>query len=129
MTVQQKLRIDKWLCAARFFKTRTLAANACNGGKVHVNTQRVKSARAIQIGDELEITRNQFQIIVNVKALSEKRGPAKDAQLLYEETRQSIEAREIKQQQRKLLDASMPTSRGKPNKHQRKKIRQASGKL
>ena len=96
---------------------------------MHVNTQRVKSARAIQIGDELEITRNQFQIIVNVKALSEKRGPAKDAQLLYEETRQSIEAREIKQQQRKLLDASMPTSRGKPNKHQRKKIRQASGKL
>ena len=125
----QKIRIDKWLWAARFFKTRAIAANAVNGGKVHVNGQRVKSSRLIQIGDRLEITRGQMHSVVDITELSDKRRPAKDAQKLYEETPESIEVRKLKSQQRKLLNASMPKSQGKPDKHQRREIRKVSGKL
>ena len=124
----KKIRIDKWLWAARFFRTRSLAANAVNGGKVHVNGQRVKSSRAIQIGDKLEITRGQFLVAIEIRELSETRGPTTVAQKLYQETQESIEAREIKTQQRKLLNASVPYTKGKPDKHQRREIRKVSGK-
>lgn len=123
-----KLRVDKWLWAARFFKTRAVATKAVDGGKVHVNGQRVKSSRPIQIGDRLEITRGQMQSVVEISILSEKRGPAKEAQTLYQETAESIDQRELKSQQRKLLSASMPHSQGKPDKHQRREIRKVSGK-
>lgn len=128
MSHSEKIRLDKWLWAARFFKTRATAATAVNGGKVHVNGQRVKSSRPILIGDRLEITRGHVQSVINIVELSDKRGPAKLAQHLYQETPESIELREIKSQQRKLLNASMPTSQGKPNKHQRREIRKVSGK-
>lgn len=124
----QKLRVDKWLWAARFFKTRALASKAVDGGKVHVNGQRAKSSRPIQVGDRLDITRGQIQAVIDVLELSEKRGPAKLAAALYEETPESISKRELKTQQRKLLNASMPRSNGKPNKHQRREIRKVSGK-
>jgi len=124
----QKIRIDRWLWAARFFKTRAVAADAVNGGKVHVNGQRVKSSRPIQAGDQLEITRGQIHSVVNVVALSDKRGPAKAAQMLYEETTKSIQERELRAEQRKLLNASMLKSQGKPDKHQRREIRKVSGK-
>ncbi len=129
MSELKKIRVDKWLWAARFFKTRAAAADAVNGGKVHVNQQRVKSSRPVQVGDRLEITRGQIQSVVDITLLSDKRGPAKVAQALYEETLESIEQRELKVQQRKLLNASMPRSQGKPDKHQRREIRKASGKL
>lgn len=129
MNTQQKIRLDKWLWASRFYKTRCLAADAVNGGKVHVNGQRVKSSRPIQVGDQLEITCGQYQAVVNIKELSERRGPAKEAQKLYQETEASVEQRELKTQQRRLLNANMPQTKGKPNKHQRRKIRKASGKL
>ena len=128
MPQAEKIRIDKWLWAARFFKTRATAATAVNGGKVHVNGQRVKSSRSILIGDRLEITRGQVQLVVDIVELSEKRGPAKLAQTLYLETHESIQLREIKSQQRKLLNASRPHSQGKPDKHQRREIRKVSGK-
>ena len=80
MDNQDKVRIDKWLWAARFFKTRSIAADAVNGGKVHVNGQRVKSSRPVSIDDQLEITRGQIQSVVIVKGLDEKRGSAKVAQ-------------------------------------------------
>jgi len=128
MSQTEKLRIDKWLWAARFFKTRAIAADAVNGGKVHINGQRVKSSRFVQVGDRLEITRGQIHSVIDVIALSDKRGPAKVAQTLYQETPESIEARELKSQQRKLLNASMPKSQGKPDKHQRREIRKVSGK-
>lgn len=124
----QKLRVDKWLWSARFFKTRAAAAVAVNGGKVHVNGQRVKSSRPVQVGDRLKITRGQIHSVVDVIALGDKRGPAKVAQNLYEETAESIEQREHKSQQRKLLNAAMPKSQGKPDKHQRLEIRKVSGK-
>lgn len=129
INTQNKIRIDKWLWATRFFKTRSLAVNAVNGGKVHVNGQRVKSSRPIQIGDQLEITRGQHKAVVIVEALSEKRGPATEAQKLYQETPKSIEERELKIQQRKLLNASIPTAKGKPDKHQRREIRKVIGKF
>ena len=125
---EQKIRIDKWLWAARFFKTRSMAAAAVNGGKVHVNGARVKSSKLIQIDDKLEITRAQLYTVLVVEELSDKRGPATQAQLLYQETPKSIQKRELVSQQRKLLNAGMPVSKGKPDKHQRKKLRQASGK-
>ncbi|MEM7401866.1 MAG: S4 domain-containing protein [Pseudomonadota bacterium] len=124
----EKLRIDKWLWAARFFKTRALASKAVDGGHVHVNGQRVKASRPIQVGDELAIKRSQTLSVVVVKELCEKRGPAKQAQLLYKETEESIQKRELQSQQRKLLNASMPRSKGKPSKHQRRQIRKVSGK-
>ena len=124
-----KIRIDKWLWAARFFKTRALASKAVDGGKVHINGQRVKSSRPVMVGDRLEITRAQIQSVVYVIALSDKRGHAKVAQTLYEETPESIQERELNSQQRKILNASMPRSKGKPDKHQRKELRKASGKL
>ncbi|MFK7816151.1 MAG: RNA-binding S4 domain-containing protein [Gammaproteobacteria bacterium] len=128
MSEAEKLRIDKWLWVARFYKTRATAATAVNGGKVHVNGQRVKSSRLILIGDRLEITRGQVQSVVDIIELSDKRGPAKLAQNLYQETNESIELRAIKSQQRKLLNASTPRSQGKPDKHQRREIRKVSGK-
>ena len=129
MSQLEKIRIDKWLWVARFFKTRALASKAVDGGKVHINGQRVKSSRPVMVGDRLEITRAQIQSVVNVIALSDKRGPAKVAQTLYEETAESIQERELNAQQRKILNASMPRSKGKPDKHQRKELRKASGKL
>ncbi len=128
MSQAKKIRVDKWLWAARFFKTRATAATAVNGGKVHVNGQRVKSSRLILIGDRLEITCGQVQAVVHVTGLSDKRAPAKLAQNLYLETPESIELREIKSQQRKLLNAGTPRSQGKPDKHQRRQIRKVSGK-
>ena len=126
--IPQKIRVDKWLWAARFFKTRAVAADAVNGGKVHVNGQRVKSSRPVQVGDQLEITRGQVQSVIDILKLNDKRGSAKVAQFLYQETPESIEERELKSQQRKLLNASMPKSQGKPDKHQRREIRKVSGK-
>jgi len=124
----QKLRIDKWLWAARFYKTRALASKAVDGGKVHVNGQRAKASRPIQVGERLEITRDHISSVVDILAISEKRGPAKEAQLLYQETAESIQQREIQSSQRKLLNSSMPRSQGKPDKHQRRQIRKVSGK-
>ena len=128
MNSELKVRIDKWLWAARFYKTRNIAAAAVNGGKVHVNGQRVKPSRQIQIGDTLEITRGQFHAVIDINALSEIRGPAKQAHMLYEESQDSIKERELKIQQRKLLNASMPQSKRKPDKRQRRQIRKVSGK-
>jgi len=128
MAEKAKIRIDKWLWVARFFKTRALASKAVDGGKVHLNGQRVKSSRPTQVGDRMQITCGQVQVVVDVLDLSDKRGPAKIAQTLYEETLESIQQRELNSQQRKLLNASMPRSQGKPNKHQRREIRKVSGK-
>ena len=128
MNNEGKVRIDKWLWAARFFKTRNSAANAVQGGKVHVNGQRVKPSRSIQVGDKLEITRGQYQAVVEIEALSENRGPAKEARKLYKESLESIEKRELKIQQQKLLNAIVPQTKRKPDKRQRRQIRKVSGK-
>ena len=124
----KSVRIDKWLWAARFYKTRSLAGTAVQGGKVHINGQRVKPSKNVSVGDKIEISRNQEVIQLHVLALSERRGSASVAQLLYEETEESIQRRTFYRQQRKILNASMPVSRQRPDKHQRRKIRSLLGK-
>lgn len=122
------VRIDKWLWAARFYKTRSLATSAVEGGRVHVNGVRVKPSYRLKINDEIRITRPAYKQDVIVIDLSEKRGPAIEAQKLYQETEQSIVQREMNASQRKILNQSLPHSNKKPNKHERRKIRKMIGK-
>lgn len=117
-----KVRIDKWLWAARFFKTRAMATEAINGGHVHVNGQRIKPARTVNVGDEVVITRPPYTFVVEVIALSEKRGPAAQARLLYQETEQSQQKRETLREQMRLQAANNPSPRKRPDKQQRRKI-------
>lgn len=119
---QEKVRIDKWLWAARFFKTRGLATDAINGGHVHVNGSRVKPSRAVNEGDELRIQKGHVEMVVIVQALSGKRGPASVAQTLYEETEESCEAREQQAEQRRLLAQGTHRSERRPDKRQRRHI-------
>jgi len=112
----EKFRIDKWLCAARFFKTRSLAADAVECGKVHVNQARVKPAKTLAVGDMLAISIGQKQYIVEVLALSGKRGPASEAQKLYRETESSRQQREaiaaqLRAQPRPFIFKGRPTKR------------------
>jgi ribosome-associated heat shock protein Hsp15 len=119
-----KVRIDKWLWAARFFKTRSMAAQAVAGGKVHLNDARIKPARLIQPGDELRIRRGEFEFMVTVLALLDKRRPAKEAQLLYEESEESISQRQQYKEKKRLEAANRmygPVKR--PDKRARRKIR------
>ena len=117
----ERLRLDKWLWAARFFKTRAIAVNAIKGGKVHVNQQRVKPARAIHIGDQLEITRSQIHFTVDIVGLNDKRRPAKEAQLLYAETAASQQKRLLEAEARRLTSAAMVHEK-RPDKKQRRQI-------
>lgn len=116
------LRIDKWLWAARFFKTRGLASEAVSGGKVHINGQRVKSSKCVRIGDQLEIHRAQETFTVIVEQLSDRRGPARDAMQLYTETSDSIARRAEMALQNKLNAQMHPHSEKKPSKRDRRHI-------
>src|SRR5262245_17809666 len=89
-----RVRADKWLWAARFYKTRSLAIEAIAGGKVHVNGERAKPAKPLQVGDELRIRQGPYEFLVVVRALADRRGPAALAATLYEEIAASREARE-----------------------------------
>ena len=119
----EKVRIDRWLWAARFFKTRSMASQAVSGGKVHVNGVRKKPANLIGNGDELRIRRGDYEYVVIVQGVSNKRGPAKVARLLYEETEESILAREAVKEQRKLLKADPFAPIKRPGKRDRRLIR------
>lgn len=119
-----KVRIDKWLWAARFYKTRSIAAKAVSGGKVHVKGVRIKPARLIQPGEELRIRRGELEFTVIVLALSEKRRPAREAQLLYEETEASIRQRqEIRERKRLEAVGRMYGPMKRPDKRSRRQIR------
>ncbi len=118
------VRIDKWLWAARFFKTRVLASAAVSGGHVQVDGSRVKPSRNVQIGNRLQVKRGEELFEIDVLALSERRGPAKEAALLYAETEESKTRREAAREQRKLIGGPMAKPEGRPDKRDRKKIRQ-----
>ncbi len=120
--MDESVRIDKWLWAARFFKTRAQASEAVSGGKVHLNNQRVKPGRSLHIRDHLEIQRGGFQWNVEVLALSERRGPAKDAEKLYAENEASIQKRAELREQKKLAALATPRTAGRPSKQQRRHI-------
>lgn len=121
-TAHGKLRLDKWLWVARFFKTRALATAAVSGGKVHLNGARAKPAHAVGIGDRLVITRGVERFEVCVQGLSGTRGPASVAQELYEETTASRARRAADALQRKLLNQQMARPAQRPDKKQRRRI-------
>lgn len=113
------VRIDKWLWAARFFKTRSLAQHAVAGGKVHVDDQRVKPARDVKPGDRLVITKGQVEFEVIVEAVADKRGPARQAESLYTETPESVQKRERARAARQTLP---PAPDKRPDKRQRRRL-------
>jgi ribosome-associated heat shock protein Hsp15 len=117
------VRVDKWLWAARLLKTRSLAAEAVKGGRVQVNGQRVKPSKEVAPGDELEVTIGQVRRTVVVRAVAERRGPAKEAVLLYEETADSIAARERQAEQRRLASPPPGADLGaRPTKRDRRRL-------
>ena len=114
------MRIDKWVWAARFFKTRSIAKNAIEGGKVHIDGERVKVSREVRVGMQLTIQQGLEKKTVVIKALSDVRGPAPVAQQLYDETPESIEKRELLASQRKMHNLARPDHR--PSKKDRRDI-------
>jgi ribosome-associated heat shock protein Hsp15 len=120
----EKVRIDKWLWAARFFKTRSLAAKAVSGGHVHLNSKRVKPARPVQPSDVVKIKRGEVEFTVVILELSAKRGPAPVARELYEETKESVSAREDARDERRLVRSPAARPQGRPDKRARRKIRE-----
>jgi len=121
---EEKVRIDKWLWAARFFKTRSMAAQAVSGGKVYINDARIKPARMVQAGDELRIRRGEVEFTVIVQGVTDRRRPAKEAQLLYTETETSLRQREEMQEQKRLEAAGrMHGPMKRPDKRSRRQIR------
>ncbi|MCW8852861.1 MAG: S4 domain-containing protein [Gammaproteobacteria bacterium] len=117
-------RIDKWLWTSRFFKTRSLASDEVNGGKVHLNGQRVKAGRSVKIGDVLSIQKDGSLFEVTIMAINKTRRPAKEACLTYEESDASRSKREQEQQIKKLASASRPVPQRKPGKREREQLRQ-----
>jgi ribosome-associated heat shock protein Hsp15 len=121
-----KLRIDKWLWAARFYKTRTLASEEIARGRVAVNGQEVKPAREVKVGDMVAVRQGALQRTVLVKGLSGMRGPAPVAQQLYEETPDSIKAREAAAEQRRLApEPALAIEQGRPTKRGRRDLEDA----
>jgi ribosome-associated heat shock protein Hsp15 len=123
-----RVRLDKWLWAARFYKTRALAAEAIEGGKVQVNGERVKRAKLLQVGDEVRIRQGPYEHHVVVSDLSDRRGPAAQAARLYTETAASRAAREAMALQLKSLHAAFVPERGRPTKKDRREIEKLKGR-
>jgi ribosome-associated heat shock protein Hsp15 len=120
--MDERLRIDKWLWAARLTKTRSLAADAVKGGRVQVNDQRVKPSREVGRGDRVEIAVGQTRRTVVVLGVAERRGPAKEAQLLYEETAESVAVREAAAAERRLAAPPSFDLGGRPTKRDRRRF-------
>lgn len=122
------VRMDKWLWAARFFKSRALAARACELGRIQSNGQPAKPAREVRMGDMLRITNDSGNFHVEVLLLSEVRGPASVAQTLYRETEESRVARLKAAEERKAMRQFEPVPTGRPSKRDRRKIIQFRGR-
>lgn len=123
----EAVRVDKWLWAARFYKTRSLAAQAVGGGRVQVNGERVKPARGLKPGDILVVNKLGFEYEVRVRALSGRRGPASQAQTLYDETPDSQRKRRELSEQHKMAAALAPRPARRPDKKARRQLRQLKG--
>lgn len=127
--MSESIRLDKWLWAARFFKTRQIAVEAVNGGKVHLNGQRTKPGKPVQIGSQLQIHKGELEWNVTVKVLPKQRRPASEAKEFYEERDESINKREklIADQRLERAAAPRPTA-GKPSKRDRRMMQKFTGK-
>jgi ribosome-associated heat shock protein Hsp15 len=118
-----RVRLDKWLWAARFFKTRSLATEAVAGGKVEVNGERAKPAKAVKTGDEIRLRLGPYEHVLIVRQLGERRGPASVAQTLFEETQASREARERLAAQLKMAPPTFVyEEKGRPTKKDRRDL-------
>jgi ribosome-associated heat shock protein Hsp15 len=121
----EHIRLDKWLWAARFFKSRSLAAAAVTGGRVHVNGTRVKPSRLLAAGDIIAITKGPLSWTVVVRATTRRRGPASEASLLYDESAESREAREqatLERRAQRAAEASVRERGGRPSKRDRRRF-------
>ena len=116
------MRLDRWLWAARFFKTRAMAAAQIAGGKIHVNGTRAKPAKQLQVGDTLRIRVGPYEWLVTVRGLSERRGPPKTALVLYEESPEGRAARERLAEQHKIAPAPTYEGKGRPTKKERREM-------
>jgi ribosome-associated heat shock protein Hsp15 len=125
---QESVRIDLWLWAARFFKTRSFAKQAIEAGKIEVNGQGCKPSRAVHLGDRLDVRRGDERFEIEVLGLSERRGPAPQAQALYRESEESLSRRSAEREQRRLANAGFEAPKSKPDKRARRLI-QALGDL
>lgn len=123
------IRVDVWLWAARFFKTRSLAKQAIEGGKVELNEEACKPAKTVSVGDTLEVHRGEERIICVVAALSAKRGPAPEAQKLYVETEESKAERARRAEDRRLTGGALLRPHSKPDKRDRRLIQEVKKSL
>ena len=123
----ERVRLDKWLWAARFFKQRSLATEAVDGGKIQLNGIRVKPAKDVKIGDRVDIQIADSRYTVIVRGIAEKRGSATIAQGLYEETPESIAAREAGHEERRLAATPGADLHGRPTKRDRRQIGRFTG--
>ena len=117
-----RVRLDKWLWAARFYKTRGLSAEAIDAGKIEVNGERAKRARLVQAGDRVKIRIGPYEHVITIKGVSEKRGSAPIAQALYEEDAESRKAREVMAAHVRAMNASTGYESGRPTKKDRREI-------
>jgi len=122
--VNQNIRIDKWLWAARFFKVRSLATDATKGGHVLINGVRCKPSKFVSINDEIQIQKGNEHFTIHVTGLASKRGSATHAQTLYQETENSVKQRQISAEQHKLKMLHSPAPDKRPDKRDRRKIQQ-----
>jgi ribosome-associated heat shock protein Hsp15 len=123
-----RVRADKWLWAARFYKTRALAADAIDAGRIEVNGERSKRARLVQAGDKIRIRIGPYEHIVTVKGVSERRGPAPVAAKLYEEDAESRKQREVMAAHVKAMNANTGYESGRPTKKDRRDIAKIRGR-
>jgi ribosome-associated heat shock protein Hsp15 len=118
-----RIRLDKWLWAARLFKTRSLAAEQIGKGHVHINDQPAKASREVRVGDSIALSHGQMPLRIVVKGLSQNRGPAPVAQLLYEQTAESLAQRAALAEQRRAgVEPGQTLEQGRPTKRDRRKL-------
>ena len=122
------LRLDRWLWFTRFYKTRTAASAAVHGGHVRVNGERARAATSVRIGDEVQLVRQQSTYELTVLGIPARRGPAKDAQACYDESAASITRREKQLAELRRDRLQMPMTKGKPDKHTRRQLRDRKGR-
>jgi ribosome-associated heat shock protein Hsp15 len=123
--MDEPVRVDRWLWAARLLKTRSLAADAVKGGRVHVNGRSIKPSRELRPGDRVEVTAGTVRRTVVVRATAERRGPAREAALLYEETPESVAARERATAERRAAGQTVANLGGRPTKRDRRRYERA----